>query len=93
MVQLVLKGDVNGFYQEARNPGHNEWNVTEWPDWLLMEIEGNFLIRPIQAQVAFKMMAPSGKNTVMQLNMGEGMLSCNRKCSSLSKFVFWNSQV
>jgi hypothetical protein len=72
MVRLVLKQDVNGFYQEARNPGHKEWSVTQWPDWLLMEIEGNFLIRPIQAQVAFKMMAPSGQNTVTQLNMGEG---------------------
>jgi Protein of unknown function (DUF3638) len=75
MVRLVLKGDVDGFYQEACNLGHNEWDATEWPDWLLMEIEGNFLIRPIQAQVAFKMMAPSGKNTVTQLNMGEGRLS------------------
>jgi hypothetical protein len=39
----------------------------------LFKIQGNFITRPIQSQVAVEMVAPSlGKNTAMQLNMGEG---------------------
>ncbi|GBE85332.1 hypothetical protein SCP_0705190 [Sparassis crispa] len=42
-------------------------------DWLLVQIENNFLMRPLQRHVAREMIAPSsGRNTVLQLNMGEG---------------------
>ena len=40
------------------------------------QIQGNFLIRRSQAETAMKMISPSsGKNTVMQINMGEGKSS------------------
>jgi hypothetical protein len=39
-------------------------------------VEHNFLVRPIQLQVANEMISPtSGHNTVLQLNMGEGKSS------------------
>ena len=42
----------------------------------LSQLQGNFLIRRVQACVAKEMMSPrSGKNTVMQVNMGEGKTS------------------
>lgn len=48
------------------------------PDWLLMQLEGDFLIRYLQAKVATEMIAPrSGKNSLIQLNMGK----CISKCS------------
>ncbi|KAH0566189.1 hypothetical protein GP486_000421 [Trichoglossum hirsutum] len=61
---------------ELGNAGHQGWNPMEYPDWLLLEIENNLLIRPVQAQIALEMITPSsGKNSVMQLNMGEGKSS------------------
>ncbi|CAE6532541.1 unnamed protein product [Rhizoctonia solani] len=45
-------------------------------DWILIQIEGNFSIRELQAQIALEMTSPSsGENSLMQLNMGEGKSS------------------
>jgi hypothetical protein len=42
----------------------------------IIQLEGNFLIRRIQAEIASEMIFPqSGQNTAMQLNMGEGKSS------------------
>jgi hypothetical protein len=42
----------------------------------IIQLEGNFLIRRIQAEIASEMISPqSGQNTAMQLNMGEGKSS------------------
>ena len=54
------------------------WNAENYLDWLLVEIDGNFSIRENQADIASCMMHPDEhgtKNTVMQLNMGEGKSS------------------
>ncbi|KIM24742.1 hypothetical protein M408DRAFT_331697 [Serendipita vermifera MAFF 305830] len=52
------------------------WAPSEHPDWLLIEIDANMSIRPTQADMAKRMLCPlGGKNTVMQLNMGEGKSS------------------
>lgn len=68
--------DVAAFYREIENRGHENWDPSFYPDWLLMEIEGGFLVRRIQAEVAFQMISPSSnKNALMQLNMGEGKTS------------------
>lgn len=63
--------------KEVRNSKNNGWSPYEQPDWRLMEIENDFLIRPIQARVAYEMIAPSAgnENFVMQLNRGEGKSS------------------
>ncbi|KAL9108155.1 MAG: hypothetical protein Q9227_007009 [Pyrenula ochraceoflavens] len=46
------------------------------PDWLLFELENNLTIRPIQKDIAYEMMRPSsGKNTTLQLDMGQGKTS------------------
>jgi Protein of unknown function (DUF3638)/Protein of unknown function (DUF3645) len=43
---------------------------------LSLKVDGDFSVRPIQASVALEMISPSsGKNTVLQLNMGEGKSS------------------
>ncbi|KAJ0344865.1 hypothetical protein KNSL1_008961 [Colletotrichum chrysophilum] len=42
------------------------------PDWLLLEIEANLLIRPDQVDVALATISPaSGNNSVLQMNMGQ----------------------
>ena len=65
------RGDVSTFCGELDNDGHNGWEVERWPDWLLIEIENDFLIRPVQARVALAMIQPStAANSLVQLNMG-----------------------
>ncbi|POS70805.1 hypothetical protein DHEL01_v210801 [Diaporthe helianthi] len=61
---------------ELQNAGHQTWDPAKHPESLLMEVESGFLIRPVQMQVAKQMQdPPDGKNSVMQLNMGEGKSS------------------
>ncbi|KAG2129503.1 uncharacterized protein EDB93DRAFT_118250 [Suillus bovinus] len=50
-----------------------EVDSQQYPDWLLIQIESQFLARPVQVKVALEMMSPcTGRNTSLQLNMGEG---------------------
>jgi hypothetical protein len=64
------------YEREASNDGQCGWDPLENPDWLLVELESNLLIRQVQAEIATEMFQPrSGKNSVMQLNMGEGKSS------------------
>lgn len=61
---------------ELSYPGHRDWDPRHYPDWLLLEIENNILIRPAQAQIAREMISPSSRaNSILQLNMGEGKSS------------------
>lgn len=69
-------GGYSDFTKEVENTGHQQWDPMQNPDWLLIEIENNFLVRPVQVGIASKMISPpSNKNTVMQLFMGEGKTS------------------
>lgn len=59
---------------------HTNWQPYEWPEWLLFEIEQDLCIRPIQIEVAKRMINPMTddsdcRHAVMQLNMGEGKTS------------------
>ena len=64
------------YEKEANNDGQSGWDPLENPDWLLVELESNLLIRPVQAEIAMEMLQPkSNQNSVMQLNMGEGKSS------------------
>jgi len=64
---------LQALFKELENTGRQDWTASDYPDWLLLEIENNMTIRPIQAQVAIEMISPTSRqNSVMQLNMGEG---------------------
>jgi len=67
---------------EWANSGHSNWNPVNFPDWLLLEIDGDILIREEQVQVALATVSPqSDQNSVLQLLMGKGKTSCIlRKC-------------
>ncbi|KAL9623914.1 MAG: hypothetical protein Q9160_001906 [Pyrenula sp. 1 TL-2023] len=61
------------YHRELLNQGYHGWLPDQYPDWLLMQIEQDFLIRPIQVDVAKQMILPTGSiSATMQLNMGEG---------------------
>jgi hypothetical protein len=65
--------------RELSNSGRVGWDGMSHPDWLLIELESNLLVRQVQADIASEMLAPSsGKNAVVQLNMGEGKSSVSR---------------
>jgi hypothetical protein len=52
---------------------HTNWDPKDHPDWLLLEIDTNLSIRPVQVDVAHAIISPSsGSNSVVQLNMGQG---------------------
>jgi len=70
-------GDLGSdFLREFENKGHQKWDPLLHPDWLLIEIENNFLIRSVQAEIASSMIAPpENHNSIMQLCMGEGKTS------------------
>jgi Protein of unknown function (DUF3638) len=68
-----LKRDQSKLLEEWRNPGHQNWSPLEFPDWLLLEIESDLLIRCEQIDVAHAIISPaSGSNSVLQMNMGKG---------------------
>ncbi|KAF2655413.1 hypothetical protein K491DRAFT_427015 [Lophiostoma macrostomum CBS 122681] len=62
---------------ETANPGHTNWSPLEYTDWLLLEIDGNMLLRREQIEVAHAtIQLKSGNNSVLQLLMGKGKTSC-----------------
>ena len=87
MDDALQKGSKQRLMEEQINFGHSNWKPVDYPDWLLLEIESNTLIRPIQVQVALATISPkSGSNSVLQMNMGQGkskqITFClrNRRC-------------
>ncbi|KAJ7107963.1 hypothetical protein C8R44DRAFT_857948 [Mycena epipterygia] len=68
---------MDGFLsRELANHTFERDEAFQKPEWLLIQIDSNFIARPIQNAVANEMMNPSsGENTISQLNMGEGKSS------------------
>ncbi|KAL5609418.1 hypothetical protein FOVSG1_004099 [Fusarium oxysporum f. sp. vasinfectum] len=74
---LASKSISGRYHEEESNEGHSNWKPEEHPDWLLLEIESNMMIRPVQVDVALATISPgSGSNSVLQMNMGQGKTSC-----------------
>lgn len=76
LVLAAESGNIARFFFEAENLGCMGWDPCLHPDWILIETENDFLIRPMQARVAQEMLAPaSASNTLTQLNMGVSFLT------------------
>ncbi|KAI5993335.1 hypothetical protein EDD15DRAFT_2439801 [Pisolithus albus] len=76
MLALAKNRQAEDLQKELENAGCDGWEAELYVDWLLIQLDGDFLIRRVQADVALEMIAPrSGQNTVLQLNMGEGKSS------------------
>ncbi|KAF6811565.1 hypothetical protein CPLU01_15094 [Colletotrichum plurivorum] len=70
---VAYQDDPAALENELRNPGHTNWTPLKCPDTLLLEVDSGMMVREVQESIAAKMRdPPSGKNAVMQLNMGEG---------------------
>ncbi|KAH6972826.1 hypothetical protein BKA56DRAFT_492395 [Ilyonectria sp. MPI-CAGE-AT-0026] len=63
--------------EDQEQEGHSNWRPIDHPEWLLLEIDNNLLIRPPQINVARAIISPaSASNSVLQMNMGQGKTSC-----------------
>jgi hypothetical protein len=64
--------------EEQQNMGHSNWQPLKHPDWLLLEIDANMLIRHDQIEVAIATISPASElNSVLQMNMGQGKIVVN----------------
>ncbi|KAM0385097.1 hypothetical protein ACHAQC_011719 [Fusarium culmorum] len=73
----ILRRDDRWLEENFETEGHSNWNPLKYPEWLLLEIDSNMLIRPIQVEVAHAIISPpSMSNSVLQMNMGQGKTSC-----------------
>lgn len=71
LLSVVAENAVE-FHKEMSN---NEVTAID-PEWLLLQVDNNFISRPVQTSVAHKIISPlSNRNSVLQLNMGEGKSS------------------
>ncbi|KAH7333001.1 hypothetical protein B0J17DRAFT_579243 [Rhizoctonia solani] len=76
LIALAKSQNTEEFYKELDLTSSEEDPGVNDPDWLLVQIDGNFGVRTVQRRVAHEMMSPSsGSNTILQLNMGEGKSS------------------
>ncbi|KAF1951418.1 hypothetical protein CC80DRAFT_424735 [Byssothecium circinans] len=73
---LKLAELLNELAEELRNCGHQNWKPEEFPETLLLEAESGIIVREVQKDISMVMRSPpNAKNSVMQLNMGEGKSS------------------
>ncbi|KAL9051900.1 MAG: hypothetical protein Q9162_005738 [Coniocarpon cinnabarinum] len=77
-IELAVQQEKHQIVQsEMSNEGHTNWSPSDYPEWLVLEVEANLLIRPKQVEVALATISPDSKaNSVLQMNMGEGKTSC-----------------
>ncbi|CAE6415087.1 unnamed protein product [Rhizoctonia solani] len=76
LIALAASDNAEEFYKELDLASGEDDPGLDDPDWLLVQIDGNFGARIVQRQVAKEMISPSsGSNAVLQLNMGEGKSS------------------
>ncbi|KIM46712.1 hypothetical protein M413DRAFT_23079 [Hebeloma cylindrosporum] len=73
LLGYALQSDAEKFYKELDSASFNRRDAVRIPDWLLIQIQSNFITRTIQYDVAREMIDPSSNaSTILQLNMGEG---------------------
>ncbi|PCD21343.1 hypothetical protein AU210_016309 [Fusarium oxysporum f. sp. radicis-cucumerinum] len=76
MHDATLYGDERRLRENQELQAHSNWRPIDHPEWLLLEIDNNLLIRPQQIDVARAIISPaSGSNSVLQMNMGQGLSS------------------
>jgi hypothetical protein len=77
MEDAIKKNNTRELSEEMETIGHENWRPLEHPDWLLLEVDTNILIRHDQVVVALATIYPaSSSNSVLQMNMGQGKTSC-----------------
>ena len=91
-----LNGNRHKILEECRNLGHENWSPLDFPDWLLIEIDSDLLIRREQTEVAHAITLPASQsNSVLQMNMGKGkfisLKTSNVICQSFTPILLLSS--
>ncbi|KAK5056802.1 hypothetical protein LTR84_012334 [Exophiala bonariae] len=73
MQKYLAADDKFALSKELANPAHAGWSTEDWPDWLLLEIQNQILIRPEQIHIALEIIEP--KSGVVLADMGIGKSS------------------
>lgn len=69
----AVRNSSQDLLRELSGAVTRSWDPCQYPDSLLLEVESNLRIRPVQEDIASTMIETPGKtNVTMQLNMGEG---------------------
>lgn len=72
---IIVHRSHADFLEELVNIPHQTWDPSEYPQYLLLEVESGLVIRSVQEEIAREMKNAGPQNAVMQLNMGEGKSS------------------
>jgi hypothetical protein len=83
--RALATNDQFAIQGELANHAHKLWPVEQWPDWLLLEIQNNILIRKVQVDVAEEIM--KDENGFVQFQMGQGKSSIVIPVTSSSMVV------
>ncbi|KAJ9661684.1 hypothetical protein H2198_001860 [Neophaeococcomyces mojaviensis] len=73
LIRFTEARDRFAFQKEVENSAHKTWKLKDNLDWLLLEIQNDILVRPVQISVAREMIKP--ESGVLQLQMGDGKSS------------------
>lgn len=73
MTRFLESGNLYALQKEIENDAHTTWKQEKAIDWLLLEVQNDLLIRPVQINVAREM--AKNENGVLQLQMGDGKSS------------------
>ncbi|KAH0579582.1 hypothetical protein H2248_002433 [Termitomyces sp. 'cryptogamus'] len=72
-LRLKILGREEELSKELDNVGYERDSAFQDPEWLLIQIDSDFTVRPVQTCIAQAMISPrSAHNSLTQLNMGEG---------------------
>lgn len=71
MQKYLAANDTFALSKELENRAHAEWSTEERPDWLLLEIQNQILIRPEQIDIAHKIMEPQSGVVLADMGIGK----------------------
>ncbi|EIW79093.1 hypothetical protein CONPUDRAFT_107198 [Coniophora puteana RWD-64-598 SS2] len=73
---MVKRSDYQDLIRDLEHTEQQYYVTTACPDWLLLQIDGDFTLRDVQHQIAGEMASQdSDQSIALQLNMGEGKSS------------------
>ncbi|EIW76860.1 hypothetical protein CONPUDRAFT_110521 [Coniophora puteana RWD-64-598 SS2] len=73
---MAKRGDYQDLIHDLEQTKDQCYTTTACPDWLLLQIDGDFTLRDVQHQIAGEMISQGSHQSItLQLNMGEGKSS------------------
>lgn len=82
LIRFLEHDDKFALENELTNTAHESWDPQKHLDWLLLEIQNDFLIRPTQVTVTRAMLEPQSQFLQMQLGAGKSSVIMPMFCAS-----------